>query len=85
MVGTDGPITAREIMDRTGIADGTLYPILEKRVAAGIIVEVEGGHPARFDLSPDGYEVAKAILLSLELSSSAWLRCDRRHRPPLLS
>ncbi len=76
------PITAREIMARTGVADGTLYPLLEKRISAGIVTELKGESPTRYDLSPAGYEVARAALLSLEIKTAAWLHCEWRFRPP---
>ena len=76
-------MTAREIMAKTGVADGTLYPILEKRIAAGIVVEVRSGRPASYELTPEGYEVVKAALLSLEVTTSSWLHCERRYNPML--
>lgn len=82
MINAEGPLTVRELIKLTGVADGTLYPMLLKRVDAGIVSPKDRNGAAEYDLTPEGYEMAKSYLLSLDLEVADWLRADRRFRPP---
>lgn len=72
------PLTARELLDSTGLRDGTLYPILNKRVERGFISQSEDGSCAKFDLTAEGYAAIRPTLLYLQIDSFAWIQAERR-------
>ncbi len=79
LIGHGRAMTVREHIQVTGIADGTIYPILQKRVAAGVLHAGERDGSAEYDLTPIGYEQAKTALLDLEVGTAAWVKADRKY------
>lgn len=75
-----GPLNVRQIMSATDLADGTVYPILQKRVAAALMTVDDGGTSANYDFTAKGYERAKNHLLGLEVNLACWLHTDQRFR-----
>lgn len=75
-----GAVNVRQIMNATDLADGTVYPILQKRVAAGLMKVDDGSTSANYDFTAVGYERAKDHLLDLEVNLAFWLHTDQRFR-----
>lgn len=79
IIQAEGPLTVRELMRATGLPDGTVYPILDKRVSAGLMTEdEETRRPTTYGFTLEGYERAKYHLLKLEVGLAAWLRTEQR-------
>lgn len=77
-----GPQTVRQLMDATSIPDGTLYPALQKRVAAGLLAANERDGIAVFELTGTGYEHAREVLHRLYIDPATWLRADKTYTAP---
>jgi len=74
-----GPQSVRQLMDTTAIADGTLYPVLQKRVAVGLLDDGSREGVSVYDLTPKGYRHAREALHRLEIDSATWLRAERTY------
>lgn len=82
MLKASKPLTTRELIDITDIASGTLYPLLVRRVEAGLVTKTGPKRSTAYALTSEGYEKALTCLLELEVPVQAWIDTDRRFRPP---
>jgi hypothetical protein len=78
LIAAGRPLMVKELMELTGIADGTLYPLIQKREAVGLMVSSQNGKSAQYDLTPRGYETAKTNLLALELTAATWIAAEHK-------
>ena len=49
------PLTALELLERGNVSNGSLYPLLQRRVHAGILVDGLHDGNSTYDLTPEGY------------------------------
>lgn len=75
----DGPLSVRELMEATGHADGTLYPILQKRISTGLIVDGVREGVSVYDLTPEGFDYVSALLEPFEIAGHEWMRARARY------
>lgn len=73
------PQTVRELMSATALTDGTLYPVLQKRVALGLIRDSERDGVSAYALTPSGYRHAREALLPLQVDAATWMRAERAY------
>lgn len=77
LVATARPTTARELLETTGLRDGTLYPILAKRVEDGLLTVSELDGVAAYTFTERGYIHARDALSALERTAQEWFRAER--------
>lgn len=74
--------TARELLDETSLADGTLYPILQKRINAGLVQDGTRDGRSSFELTPEGYRHASSLLERLQIDIAVWRRAEATYGGP---
>jgi hypothetical protein len=73
------PLTARDLMGQTRLKDGTLYPLLQKRIKAHLLEDSERDGLSLFSLTPEGYQHAKELLFRLEINGADWAKAEARY------
>ena len=72
------PLTYLELLERGNVSNGSLYPLLQRRVHFGILVDGEYEGSATYDLTPHGYWQVRQALLESGIEKSVLLLADER-------
>ena len=77
---SESPLTIREILRTTPVSAGTVYPIIQKRVRAGVLIDSVRDGVAQYELSALGFEYAQKQLATVEVSNSSIAQYAKRCR-----
>lgn len=72
------PLTVLELLEYGNVSNGALYPLLQARVHAGILIDGELEGTSTYDLTPGGYQRVRPILVEAGTAESVLLEADRR-------
>lgn len=72
------PLTALELLERGNVSNGSLYPLLQRRVHFGILVDGEYEGSATYDLTPHGYWHVRQVLLETGIDKTVFGPADER-------
>lgn len=72
------PLTILELLERGNVSNGSLYPLLQRRVHFGILVDSQHDGSATYDFTPEGYWHIRAALLEAGTDKAMLRLTDER-------
>lgn len=72
------PLSDLELLERGNVSNGSLYPLLQRRVHAGILVDGLHDGTSTYDLTPEGYWRIRDDLLANGTDEAMLRAADER-------
>lgn len=82
MVRDPQPLTAEQLMERTGAPKNYVLPILKARDSCGVMTSQKVTDGRAYTFTAEGFQYVRSLLEPLELSAAQWARIERRFNPP---